>query len=251
MEKLIVPSILISSEVVTLSENLIKITKPLTQNDVRISDLHTSMTTVAEHFSIIPETTTQIPIGEQLRLIVKRLNEAFISLHDILHSMTITLPDLLCQKAEKLYAIINKFCPEAYQLGFKAEPKVVSSLIRELDLEPNLQFFIDLNILHFYDPIKSAMKEFEWANRQATEIEHRIKSNAEMGTADLEVLCQPLISLVAIIQLYYQLDPPKYGVIYNQMINYIDEVNALAMKRQSGNKKRDIISETPASEQGH
>lgn len=59
------------------------------------------------------------------------------------------------------------------------------------------------------------------------------KNDSEAATEILHELFPALTSLVAIIQLYYHLDPPKYGVIYNQMVTYITETNTVARQRKS------------------
>ena len=49
------------------------------------------------------------------------------------------------------------------------------------------------------------------------------------------------------IQLNYQLEPEKYETIYNQMVTYITDVNAIARARQTRKQSSDNVGEKAES----
>ena len=239
MEKLIIPSILTVSDVIPLCERILKTTQPLTENDNRVKELHSRLSLVYDRLVKNQKNTNKSSLTEELIRLDKRRARAFIGLRDILHGMSVSLCDEYNIKASKLYAIIDKYGTQLYKFGYQAESAMLTSLFVDFDLTENRLILTDLNIVPFYESLETAQKDFNLASDQkASEVTDRT-TNTEAANDVLELLFPELTSLVAIIQLYYHLDPPKYGMIYNQMVTYITETNTVARQRKSRRENSD------------
>ena len=239
MEKLIIPSILSVSDVIPLCERILKTTQPLTENDNRIKELHTRLTVVYDRLVKNQKNTNKSSLTEELIRLDKRRARAFIGLRDILHGMSVSLCDEYNIKASKLYAIIDKYGTQLYKFGYQAETAMLTSLFADFDLTENRLILTDLNIVPFYESLETAQKDFNSVSDQkASELTDH-NTTSEAATDVLEKLFPELTSLVAIVQLYYHLDPPKYGMIYNQMVTYITETNTVARQRKSRRENND------------
>ena len=233
MEKLIIPSILSVSDVIPLAGRILKSTQPLTESDNRVKALHTRLSLVYDRLVKNQKNTNKSSLTEELIRLDKRRARAFIGLRDILHGMSISLCDEYNQKASKLYAIIDKYGTQLYKFGYQAESAMLTSLFADFDLTENRLMLTDLNIIPFYESLIVEEKAFNLVSEQkASEVTDH-SNNSEAATDILNELFPELTSLVAMISLYYHLDPPKYGLIYNQMVTYITETNTVARQRKS------------------
>lgn len=233
MEKLIIPSILSVSDVIPLCDRILKITGPLTETDFRIKELHTRLSSVYMRLVKNQKNTSKSSLTEELIRLDKRRARAFIGLRDILHGMSVSLCEESNGKASKLYAILDKYGTQLYKLGYQAETAMLISLFADFDLTENRLMLADLQILPFYESLQAEQRAFNLVSEQKA-AETTIQTNdTEAATAILTELFPELTSLLAIIQLYYHLDPPKYGMIYNQLIYYITETNTVARARKT------------------
>ena len=182
-------------------------------------------------------------LTEELVRLDKRRARAFIGLRDILHGMSVSLYEESNAKASRLYTIIDKYGTQLYKLGYQAETAMLISLFADFDQTENRLLLADLGILPFYDSLKAAQEAFNLISEQKAEELTEYKNESEAATEILPELFPALTSLVAIIQLYYHLDPPKYGVIYNQMVTYITETNTVARQRKSRRENSDENAE--------
>ena len=233
MEKLIIPSILTVSDVIPLCERILKTTQPLTENDNRVKELHTRLSLVYDRLVKNQKNTNKSILTEELIRLDKQRARAFIALRDILHGMSVSLCDDYNNKASKLYAIIDKYGTQLYKFGYQAETAMLTSLFADFDLTENRLILTDLNIVPFYESLESAQKEFYLVSYQKAEELTDHSTNSEAASGIIQELFPELTSLVAMISLYYHLDPPKYGLIYNQMVTYITETNTVARQRKS------------------
>lgn len=88
-----------------------------------------------------------------------------------------------------------------------------------------------------YESLKIAQADFDQVSQRKSEEINAKANDTEAATQILEEMYPALTNLVAIIQLYDQLEPDKYGTIFNQMVSYITEVNATARARQTRKQK--------------
>ncbi len=233
MEKLIIPSILSVSDVIPLCNRILKTTQPLTESDNRVKELHTRLSLVYDRLVKNQKNTNKSSLTEELIRLDKRRARAFIGLRDILHGMSVSLCDEYNIKASKLYAIIDKYGTQLYKFGYQAETAMLTSLFADFDQTENRLILTDLNIIPFYEALRVAQNDFNVISEQKAEEQTDHDTNSEAATAIIQVLFPELTSLVAMISLYYHLDPPKYGLIYNQMVTYITETNTVARQRKS------------------
>ena len=237
MEKLIISSILLVSDVIPLSERILKITQPLTETEPKIRDLHNCVSHIYGRLVKNQKNVNKSPLTEELILSDKRRNQALIAVRDVVHGLSVALSDEVSAKAAKLYVIIDKYCSNAYKLGYKAETSVLISLIREFDQEVCQNLLTDLHINFLYESLKSAQAAFDLLSQRKSEEINAKANDTEAATQILEEMYPALTNLVALIQLYNQLEPDKYGPTFNQMISYITEVNSTARARQTRKQK--------------
>lgn len=233
MEKLIIPSILMVSDVIPLCERILKVTQPLTESDPKIKDLHIRVTHVYDRLVKNQKNTTKSELTEELIRLDKRRGRAFVAIRDLLHGISISLNEEVALKAAKLYAIIDKFGLQAYRLNYRAETAMLISLFTDFDLEANQKLVSELGLVPFYESLKAAQKEFEMVSEQKSQEKTVHTNESEAATEILEEMFPVLTSLVAMIQLNNEFEPAKYGVIYHQMVTYITDVNVVARARQT------------------
>ena len=232
MEKLIIPSILLVSDLILLSERILEITRPLIGGDDKVSYLHTNLSLIYERLVKNQEDAAKNLFTDELDVLDKRRCRALIELRDAIQGMSVVMPNEMSQKALKLSAIVDKYCADAYQLGYKAETSMLISFIYEFDLPANQALLADLHIIPMFESLKVAQTTYdEVSQKRSEEINKRI-NETETATQIQEEIIPTLISLSSVIQLYYHLDPAKYGHMYNQMITFIMEVNSSARSRQ-------------------
>jgi hypothetical protein len=246
MEKLIIPSILLVTDLVLLSERILEITRPLIGGDDKVTNLHANLTLIYERLVDNQKNAGKNLFEEELGVLDKRRSRALFELRDVVQGMSVALLNEMSSKASDLIAIIDKYCPEAYQPGFKVETSMLISFIYEFDLPAIQALLTDLHIIHLYQSLKGAQTTYDEINQQRSEEIKKRVNESESTTQIQEEIIPALISLTTTIQFYYHLDPAKYGFMFNQMTTFILEVNANARSRQS---RRQRIGENPFVQQ--
>lgn len=148
-------------------------------------------------------------------------------------------------KATKLYAILEKHGKDVYRLGYKAESAVLLSLFQEFDQAENQQLFADLGLLPYYDSLKTAQAEFVLVSTQKSEEKTLLNNDMEAATLILDEMIPALTGLVAMLQLYCELEPAVYSDMFNQVVTCISETNAVARSRKT-RKQNQSEEEKPA-----
>jgi hypothetical protein len=233
MEKLIIPSILLVTDLILLSERILEITRPLIGGDDKVTYLHANLTLIYEQLVDNQNYAGKNLFEEELGVLDKRRCRALFELLDVIQGMSVALPNEMSSKASDLIAIIDKYCPEAYQPGFKVETSMLVSFIYEFDLPANQVLLTDLHIIPLYQSLKGAQTTYDEVSQQRSEEINKRVNESESTTQIEEEIISALISLTTMIQFYYHLDPAKYGLMYNQMITFIVEVNSNARSLQS------------------
>lgn len=232
MEKLIIPPILLVTDLILLSERILEITRPLIGGDDKVTHLHANLTLIYERLVENQNNAGKNLFEEELDVLDKRRCRALIELRDTIQGMSVAMPNQMSAKASVLSAIIDKYCAQANQPGFKVETSTLISFIYEFDLPANQALLTDLHIIPLYQSLKGAQTTYDEMNQQRSEEINKQVDESESTTQIQEEIIPALISLTSIIQLYYHLDPAKYGLMYNQMITYVMEVNSNARSRQ-------------------
>lgn len=241
MEKLIIPSILSVSDVISISERILKITQPLTQIDPKFMDLYTKTNLIFYRLVKNQKYTNKSSLTEECLRFDKRRDLGYICLRDILHGMSVSLIEEISSKAAKLYAIFDKYGTQIYKMGYKAESATMLSLFNELDQEKNQQLLSEIGILPFYNSLKAAENAFTSVSNQKSEEKTVLTNDSEAATELLQEMFPALTNLVALLQLYSQLEPAIYGEIYNLVVTYITETNTAARARNT--RKKDSNTE--------
>ena len=237
MEKLIIPSILSVSDGISLSERILKILSPLSESDARVKDLSLKVSAVLQRLVKNQKNISTSQFSEKLYLSDYRRDQAFIALRDVLHGLSLALPEDTHSHASALYTVINRYGSMLYALNYKAESAMLTSLFNELDQPENQTHLSSLSILYLHESLKEAHQIFDEISRQRSEEINVHNNESEAATDILHELLPALINLVSLIQLYYHLEPGKYETLFNQMISFITEVNTLARARQTRNDK--------------
>jgi hypothetical protein len=233
MEKLIIPSILSVSDVISMSERILNVTLPLTEMDPKFGSLHAQTSSIFARLVKNQKSTTKNSFTDVSILADKDRDCAFICLRDVLHGMSVSLIEEIKSKAAKLYAIIDKYGGQIYKLGYKAESATLLSLLKEFDQPENQQLLSDLGVIMFYGSLKTAEDTFVSVSQQKSE-EKTIQTNeSEAATMILKEMLPELTKLVSMLQLYSQFDPDNYGTAYSQVITSITEINTIARARKT------------------
>lgn len=245
MEKLIVPSILTVSDVITLTDNILKITLPGTGSDSKFGNLYAKNKQIFDRLVKNQKSTLKSEFTDELVNADKRRDLAYIAFRDITGGISICIIEDLAQKASKLYSIIEKLGKETYRLGYKAESAILLSLFVEFDKPRNQQLLNDLGILQYYNSLKEAQTAFEFVSSQKSEEQTLLNNDSEAATMILGEMIPALTSLVAMLQMYAELEPDIYSAMFNRVVTCISETNTAARSRKTWkqNKVNDEKSE--------
>jgi len=233
MEKLIVPSLLSVSDGVLMAERFEKTTQPLAEKDPKIKDLHTRMSSVYKRLVKNQKNASKSRLTGELLQLGKRRNQARIAFRDILHGISVSLLEEPKAKALKLYAIFEEYGAAGYQPGYKKGTTILISLISEFDSPDNQALLKELNLIPYYESLKSAHEIFDSVNKDKSDEKTILAANSEPANAILEELITAMTDLLGMIQLNNQLDKAAYGEIYNQLVTYINEINTTARARKT------------------
>jgi hypothetical protein len=241
MEKLIVPSILSVTDVVSMSDRIFKIIQKLIGHDPKLNGLYEKANLVYKRLVKNQKNTTKSRLTEELVNLDKQRDRAFVALRDILHGMSISLIEEVNSSAAKLYATLDKLGLQAYQLGYKAETAVLISLFADFDLADRTQLLADIGALPFYKSLKNAQAAFDTASSQKSDEKTVLTSETEAATSIMAEMIPALTSLVSLVQLYTQTDAETYGESFNQIVTCITETNATARARKTRKENEPVV----------
>jgi len=233
MEKLIVPTLLSVSDGILMAERFVMTTQVLTETDANIRNLYNGLNSVYKRIVKNQKTGGKSPLTGELLRLSKRRSRARIAFCNILHGISISLIEEPSAKALKLYAIFEKHGATADKPGYKKTTAILISLISEFDLPANQVLLKELNLLPFYESLKTAHQIFDSVSKQKSDEKAIVAADSEPATAILEELITAMEDLLAMIQLNNQLDKATYGEIYNQLVTYINEINTTARARKT------------------
>lgn len=242
MEKLIIPSILTVSDVINLADNVLKITLPCTELDTKFSNLYARNKQIFDRLVKNQKSTLKSEFTEELSHCDKDRDLDYMCLRDIIGGISYSRIEELAKKAGKLYSIIEKLGTNAYRLGYKAESAILLSLFVEFDKPENQQLLTELSIIHFYNSLKEAQAAFETVSSQKAEEQTLQNSDSEAATIVMVEMIPAFTSLVAMLQLYADLEPAIYGDIFNRVATCITETNTVARARKTRkeNQKEEV-----------
>jgi hypothetical protein len=233
MEKLIIPSLLSVSDGVLMAERFEKTTQPLAETDPKIKNLYNGLTSVYKRLVKNQKNGGKSPLTGELLRLGKRRNRARIAFRDILYGISVSLIEEPSAKASKLFAIYEKYGATANKPGYKKVTAMLISLISEFDSTANQVLVNELNLLPFYESLKTAHEIFDSVSKQKSDEKSILAADSEPATAILEELIKAMEDLLAMIQLNNQMDKATYGEIYNQLVTYINEINTTARARKT------------------
>ena len=233
MEKLIVPSLLLVSDGILMAERFEKTTQALIETDPGVKNLHNRLTSVSRRLVKNQKNGTKSPLTGELLRLGKRRSHARIAFSNILYGISVSLIEEPSAKALKLYAIFEKHGATADKAGYKKATAMLISLISEFDLPANQVLLKELNLLPFYESLKTAHQIFDSVSKQKSDEKAIVAADSEPATAILEELITAMEDLLAMIQLNNQIDKATYGEIYNQLVTYVNEINTTARARKT------------------
>ena len=233
MEKLIIPSLLSVSDGVLMAERFEKTTQPLAEKDPKIKNLHTRVSSVYKRLVKNQKNASKSRLTGELRQLGKRRNRARIAFRDILYGISVSLIEESSAKALKLYAIFEEYGAAGYKPGYKKGTTILISLVSEFDLPANQILLKELNLLPFYESLKTAHEIFDSVSKQKSDEKTTLAADSKPATAILEELIAAMENLLAMIQLNNQIEKETYGEIYNQLVTYINEINTTARARKT------------------
>jgi hypothetical protein len=244
MEKLIIPSILTVSDVINLADNVLKITLPCTGLDVKFGNLYNKNKQIFDRLVKNQKSSLKSEFTEVLIQGDKNRDLAFICIRDIIGGISVCLFPDLAEKAAKLSGIIEKIGTNLFRLSYKTETALLLTLFVEFDKPENQQLLTDLGILQYYQSLKEAQAAFDSLSSQRS-AEKTLQSNdSEAATLIIVEMIPAFTSLVAMLQLYAELDPDIYGEIYALVVTRISETNTVARARKT-RKQNQKEKETP------
>jgi len=233
MEKIIIPSLLLVSDGILISGRMLKTSLPLTVNDPKLLKLHTKLTSVYNRLVKNQKYSIRSPLTDRLIQLDKRRNNALTAIKSIVYGMSVSLIEETSKNASILYDIILKYGAKVYSMGYKEETANLISLFSDFDLPANNALLNELGILPFYESLKTAHLAFDTLCNQKSDHKTEQIVDSEAATAILTELIPAMTNLLAMIELNNQFDPETYSEAYNQLVTYINEINATARARKT------------------
>jgi len=242
MEKLIIPSILTVSDVINLAGNVLKITLPCTELDAKFSNLYTRNKQIFDRLVKNQKSMLKSEFTEELSHCDKDRDLDYMCLRDIIGGISYSRIEELAKKAGKLYSIVEKLGTNAYRLGYKAESAILLSLFVEFDKPENQQLLAELGIIQYYNSLKESQATFESVSSQKSEEQTLQNNESEAATLILGEMVPAFTGLVAMLQLYSQLEPETYSDMFNRVVTCITETNTVARARKTRkqNQKEEV-----------
>jgi len=233
MEKLIIASLLSVSDGVLMADRILEIILPLTVNDPKLLKLYTTLLSIKKRLVKNQKNSNKSLLTGDLVLLDKRRNRALAALRLILHGMSVSLIEDISRKAAIPYAIITKYGGKVYRMGYKEETANLISLFSDFDLPANNALLADLGILPYYESLKTAQTVFDTASKKKSDQITAQTSDSEAATEILTELIPAMTDLMAMIELNSRLDGDTYSETFNQLVTYINEINAAARARKT------------------
>lgn len=243
MGKLIIPSILTVNDAISMGEKVLDITQPLTANDSKFGNLHVKTRKIFDRLVKNKKSTLKSSFTGDLLLADKYRGSGFVCFRDITHGMSVSLIEDIQVKAIKIYAIIEKHGVKIYRLGYQSETASLLALFTELDKPENQQLLTDLGLLIYYKSLKDAEIAFNSISVQKSDEKTTISDESEAATIVLQELLPALTSLVAMLQLYSELEPDPWENVYKKVVTYITETNTVARARKTRKQTQSAIAE--------
>ena len=163
----------------------------------------------------------------------KNRDLGFMSVRDIIHGISLCLLADLAEKGTKLYTIIERVGLNLYSLGYKAESASLLTLFVEFYKPENQQLLADLGIVPYCNSLKEAQAAFELASSQKLDEKTLQSTDSEAATLVMGEMIPAFTSLVAMLQLYAELEPETYSEVYNRMVTSISETITVARARKT------------------
>ena len=241
MEKLIISSILTVPDVVNMTDSILKITFQGTETDTKFRDLYSRNKVIFDRLVKNQKNTLKSGLTDLLFSSNKNRGSAYLCLRYIIHGMSLSIMDDVSAKANKLLAILDKHGKDVYRLGYNAESAALLSLFHEFDQAENQQLLVDLGLLLYYESLKTAQTDFDSVSTQKSEEKTVMNNDSEAATLIVDEMIPSLTGLVAMLQLYSELEPAVYGDMFNRVVTCISETNAIARSRKTRkqNKKEE------------
>lgn len=241
MTKLIVPSILTVSDVVNLTDNVLKITLPATGSDLKFSNLYSKNKQIFDRLVKNQKSSLKSEFTDDLIQGDKDRDLAFICTRDIIGGISLCLIPELADKANKLNSIIEKIGTNLSRLSYKTESALLLTLFVEFDKPENQQLLGELGILQYYQSLKEAQATFDSLSTQKLEEKTLQDNGSEAATMVVVEMIPALTSLVSMLQLYAELEGGIYTDMFNRVVTCINETNAVARARKT--RKQNISEE--------
>ena len=232
MAKLIVPSILTVSDVVSLTDNVLKITLPATGSDLKFSNLYMKNKQIFDRLVKNQKSSLKSEFTDDLIQGDKNRDLGFICLRDIIGGISLCLIPELAEKATKLNSIIEKIGANIFRLSYKTESALLLTLFVEFDKPENQQLLADLGILQYYQSLKAAQSAFDSLSALKSD-EKTLQNNAEAATLVVVEMIPALTSLVSMLQLYAELEGGIYADTFSRVVTCINETNTVARARKT------------------
>jgi hypothetical protein len=233
MNKLIIPSLLNVGEVISMADYVLKTTESFTATDPRMNQLHQSLLSA---YNRLVKNQKYSPLSQHTLELInrdKRRDRGHISFRDIVQGMSVSIIDEVAALAVPLYALIEKYGTQLYTLGYQAESSLLKSMFADFDKPENQQRMASLNILPYYEALKTAETEFIAINSLKTEEKSASKQDQEAATDVAPEVILAMTKLVALLQVYAEVEPAIYGTSFNNVATFIAELTTAARARKT------------------
>jgi hypothetical protein len=247
MNKLIIPSLLNVGEVISMADYVLKTTEIFIATDPRMNQLHQNL--LSDYNRLVKNQKYSPQSLHTLEVINrdKRRDRGFISFRDIVQGLSLSLIDEVATLAVPLYALIEKYGTQLYSLGYQAESSLLKSMFADFDKPENQEKLVTLNIIQFYDALKTAEAEFIAISSLKTEEKSATKQDQEAAGDVAPEVISDLTKLVALLQVYAEVETTIYGTAYQNIATFIAETTATARARKTrkGNNGDNIEPNAP------
>ena len=238
MEKLILPSLLNSKEILFLTTSLLGIVRPLTEKDEKLSTICQQVDELSHRLSVNLKYSSKSLLTGQLEEFDKDRDLGLICVRDQLSGMAVSLIPERAEAAKKLYIEFERLGTSFYNQGYKVESSLMESLFQAFDEAEAQQAIEALGLLPDYEALKASEAAFvELSSQRLDELTNR-KTTSESATSIVKKLVPELEKLVAFVQLYSDLEPDLFLPAWQSMETVCLDVSSRARARHTRHKNK-------------
>ena len=233
MEKVLIPSLLNTSEFSSLATNFLSITLPIIETDDKLNILWSKLDEINQRLTENLKYSGKSLLTDKIYLLDHQRDQGVICLSNALEALCQSLIVGRAEKAQLLFSEFEKLGASFYKRGYKVESALLNALFKAMDDSEKQVLLNELGLVSDYLALKNAETAFLEAVAERMKEKSSQVGEYESATSIIKELGPALVKFENYMNLYSELVPETYQPIYQQLLTVIQDVNAKARARKT------------------